>query len=466
MQRPPTNEERLRAFGIEELSYDELHHRKAFIVGNDPFMGPKLDKYVEPRQKIALIATSGMRAISLACKLGNPQQVPHIYLVDYSNNVYLFWLALRDFFERHDNAASFMEHFSDFLSRNGHIISTPTNENYAEGRALNKVKFLNQNPRVFIDGLIKKYPYDYVRDVVLHATVIRQDWRNIEFFCNLNRYIRAEGIEKTYIYASNIVACMAPEEWKNQALEGIQCTNPVVAIHTSYSHKYQCPKYVYILEDSEPEAVKRAIFPKGANFSGKPKFSDHDHHHHHHHHDHHHGSTSDLLRALFEGNNISTSYGGISISFCDLRELMMGEDRELPFVRGQASVSEPVTTSVPVSVMNSALEAVEQPEPEMVVDFSARDSILSELRAYRSIRECEFVLWRRGKLSAVDALIDVVKTVPANVALGEHVRNHTMTLTNHLKELTDSRLGKIYAAVLASVEVAERPCKKVVVRAL
>jgi hypothetical protein len=34
-----------------------------------------------------------------------------------------------------------------------------------------------------------------------------------------------------------------------------------------------------------------------------------------------------------------------------------------------------------------------------------------------------------------------------------------------IKKLTDARLGEIYAAVLASVEVAERSCKRVVVKA-
>lgn len=51
-------------------------------MGNDPVIPKEIDKYVEPVDKIAIIATSCLRAIALACHLGNPNKLPKLILVD------------------------------------------------------------------------------------------------------------------------------------------------------------------------------------------------------------------------------------------------------------------------------------------------------------------------------------------------------------------------------------------------
>jgi CheY-like chemotaxis protein len=69
----------------------------AFVVGNDPVMPKELDTFHEAKEQIALIATSGLRAISLACKLGNKENTPKIILVDNSMQVIEFWREMKKF---------------------------------------------------------------------------------------------------------------------------------------------------------------------------------------------------------------------------------------------------------------------------------------------------------------------------------------------------------------------------------
>src|SRR5437868_1656342 len=86
-----------KLYKTPSLPVDRWDFDPAFVAGNDPYMPPELHAYCEADEKIALVATSGMRAVSLACTLGNQQQMPKIILIDYSYRVISFWKKMRDF---------------------------------------------------------------------------------------------------------------------------------------------------------------------------------------------------------------------------------------------------------------------------------------------------------------------------------------------------------------------------------
>jgi hypothetical protein len=249
-------------FNIKPLKNNELKDYPTFAVGNDPQMPKELDQYHNPNEPIALIATSGMRPVSLACKLGNSNHIPKIILVDNSKDVIAFWHAMRDFIE--DNTKSgtkelFSKHFPDFLKNNQHLYRNFSDENYKK-YCTDKVKYLNQNVDVFFKALIKKYGYDYVRNVIKHTSIIPQSWADSNTFVKIKNILTHLGINQIYLYPSNIVACVKDEKIQNQILENIYKMAPVLSIHTMNSRIFIPPDQVILIKNNEPKVVFAQFF--------------------------------------------------------------------------------------------------------------------------------------------------------------------------------------------------------------
>ena len=85
-----------RKYRINHLKNNQLTSYKTFVIGNDPLMPSELVNYIEPNDKIVLIATSGMRAVSLACMLGNHKHTPKIILIDNSRSARIL-CAMQEF---------------------------------------------------------------------------------------------------------------------------------------------------------------------------------------------------------------------------------------------------------------------------------------------------------------------------------------------------------------------------------
>lgn len=248
-----------KKYKIDQLAPFKQKDYPAFVVGNDPFMPAELDNYHQPSEKIALIATSGMRAVSLACKLGNPKNTPKIILIDNSMQVHKFWQAMKEFVNNDKLAATeamFLEKLPSFLKRNTEYYRDIDKFEYVP----ENVKYLNQDIPTYFKALIKKYSYAYVRSVITHTSFIKQSWEHTDTFLKLKNFLTLLGITKVYMYPSNIVSCTLNNAKQDRILKNIEDMAPVLSIHTDLCEFHEIPEKVYLFENQIPSFVKLSLF--------------------------------------------------------------------------------------------------------------------------------------------------------------------------------------------------------------
>lgn len=389
MHRIANNEALLHRHGIEHLDPSLMKCYPAFAVGTDPHLGIALDPFHEPNAPIGLVATSGLRAISLACQLGNPQNLPQIVLIDFSIHVFIFWEEIKTLFQNHQDSKDFLHDLPDWIAMNKHLYIDMPDDFKTHKRITNpEVEFLNQNIGAYFQALLDKYPYEYVRAVVINTINIIQVWENTDLFVKVKAMLAEQGISKIFVYASNIVACNPVKELV--ILNNIHSLSPVLAIHSSRSAKYQVPKYAYLVTDSEPSAVIKQIFPKR------------------------------VMNVLFNASNMELR---------DARIEMVDD--------GEANLRvQPVQT------------VEQQPEP----DFTERDQAIAKVGAYRNKRSAEgffrgakFIKFgEKDKLEAADALIKLLGDIPANTCVSAYIQMNMAQLDNHLHDLINGELGTIF----------------------
>lgn len=251
-----------KKYRVKHLKSHQLDSYKTFVVGNDPFMPKELDNFNEPNDKIAVVGTSGMRVVSLACKLGNRNQTPKIFLVDNSREVQAFWKAMQDFMANDVKAGtkeSFLAHLKTFLQYHGNLYRDIPPE------ALKKDckgprQYLNQDINGYFKALIEKYDYDYVRNVILHASLIKQSWTDKDTFIKLKNITSYLGINKVVMYPSNIVSCLHDKQAEDQLLKNIEQMTPVLSIHTDLCSVHGRPERVILATNQNRTNVTNTIF--------------------------------------------------------------------------------------------------------------------------------------------------------------------------------------------------------------
>lgn len=251
-----------KKYGIKPLKERELENYLVFPVGNDPKMPPSLDKYNEPNEEIGFIGTSGMRSLSLACKLGNPKHPPKIIIVDNSKEVYEFWDAMRKFVKEDKKAGTadlFLANLPRFLILHRNLYRHIPDDAFAQDVAPG-VTYLNQNIATYFKALINKHGYGYVRSVILHTSLIKQSWAEPTVFVKLKNILRHQGINKIYMYPSNIVACIDDPKIRAQVLDNILKTNPLLSIHTDLCGIHGHPEKVFLFENNDPKQVSHTLF--------------------------------------------------------------------------------------------------------------------------------------------------------------------------------------------------------------
>ena len=109
-------------FQIKGLSSSEEVSYPAFPLGNDPEI--KLKKQ-DNKGAVAIIATSGVRSVLLACQLGdkhNKKIIPKIILVDNSREVHQFWNQIKTFAEENMTEDDFLKNLPKFFEKNKSLI--------------------------------------------------------------------------------------------------------------------------------------------------------------------------------------------------------------------------------------------------------------------------------------------------------------------------------------------------------
>ncbi len=255
-----------KKYGIKQLKRNEMDSYETFVVGNDPKMPASLANYHVADEKIALVATSGMRALSIACDLGNSGHTPKIFLIDNSREVCEFWLKLRAFASDDvacGTAQKFLDKLARFLVNNEHLYRDIPDHALQHDHDNDGVKYPNQNISRFFIKMISKHGYDYVRAVLMHASVIKQSWTDTDTFVKVKNIATLHGIKKIFMYPSNIVGCLdavGEQAAVEKTLENIKATAPVMTIHTDCVGVFAGhPKHVFLLENQEPKYVMQQV---------------------------------------------------------------------------------------------------------------------------------------------------------------------------------------------------------------
>jgi hypothetical protein len=251
-----------KKYKVNHLTNDQQVSYLTFVVGNDPLMPSSLDSHRQSDKKIAIIGTSGMRVVSLACKLGNTRHTPKIILVDNSKEVYEFWYRAREFLSNDNLAATkelFLDNLPSFLRTNQHLFRQLPDDCYAS-EAPNDTKYLNQNIGIYFSALIRKYGFDYVRSVVCHASLVKQSWADSGTFESLKNILEYLEIDKIYAYPSNILACINSKAERVKIVENLTKLNPCLSIHTDYCSYHGFPENVYLVDSKTPRHVTDNLF--------------------------------------------------------------------------------------------------------------------------------------------------------------------------------------------------------------
>jgi hypothetical protein len=253
---------------IRETDMFDLQKYPTFIVGNDPCMPKALSQYAEPIEKIALVGTSGLRSVSIACEMGqNLAHTPKIFIVDNSFEVHQFWLKFRTFMEEDQltkTHALFSANLPKLLETTKEFCRQPSNQ-ILQQTWCGSVEFPDQDASNFMQTIIEKHGYERFRATVRHVSLIRQSWEDRQTFTKLKNIINTLGINTVYAYPSNIVTLMSDYHIEDAMLRNIQQLSPKLSIHVQNGitdDGYMAPKEVKFIDNDQ---LKEARIVLGLN---------------------------------------------------------------------------------------------------------------------------------------------------------------------------------------------------------
>lgn len=238
-------------YGIKQFKRAEQSQSLTFSVGNDPVIDQlHLHKPISS-QATALVATSGMRAIKIACELKNGGATPKVIIVDNSYEVSLFWNEFRDAFRQESVEDNLYKRLKRLFIDEA-IIRVFHGEDIDNNRSFD-----------YLNELVRAYGFATIKRVVLNTIFIKQSWATPGLFLKIKNILAHNGITNIYAYPSNILACMDGRGQDNQIthmLNNIVDLNPRLSIHTDVCPIHGVPEKVFYVTDQTPANVRRQIF--------------------------------------------------------------------------------------------------------------------------------------------------------------------------------------------------------------
>ncbi|WP_131781860.1 hypothetical protein [Legionella gresilensis] len=253
-------------YGIQQLAKEELQLYPILIKGNDPELSKEQEKGL-PRhrkeEKIALIGTSGMRSVELACQLS--EGVPKLIILDNSIQVTLFWRKAKDIILHANDENDFLSPLKAYISKDCKELDLSL---YMFGHRSSKK--LNNSGKTseefsYLEALFKKYSFEQIKKIISIMSIIKQSWADKDVFIKIKNILTYTNITTIYAYPSNIVAYMNDDrEEAEKILENIQKLNPELAIHTDSIYiigKGNRPENLYFVfkNNHNPSEVRKLL---------------------------------------------------------------------------------------------------------------------------------------------------------------------------------------------------------------
>jgi len=254
-------------YALNQLPSNKQLNFRTLIVGNDPIING-LEKYKVIDAPIALIATSGLRSVLLACELGNNHYIPKLIIIDNSKQVHTFWDRIKKVFETSINQELFLTNVETFLKEleNSEITKPDDDEKF---NLYYLSKYPSQDSTVFLHNLFLDYTYDYVKKIITSTTFISQSWVDTDTFRKLKNILKYLNIKNVFAYPSNIVTTPIPccqscyNKQTDIILSNIAMMQPRLTIHTNCITTQPRPTEVYLLENTDKNDIFPILFSLG-----------------------------------------------------------------------------------------------------------------------------------------------------------------------------------------------------------
>lgn len=212
-----------KKYAYQPLPIEQQSDYNVIVPGNDPNITTL--PHHAPTEQIALVATSGVRAVHMACELGG--QLPKIFLVDNSRHVINYWHYIQEKMQTAKNKNEFFSALTAYSKR-----CVPACD-IAE--ILTRKKYLKEDKRYYT-FLFENFGFLLCKRIILNATVIPQSWDDKSTFQKIKNICAYLGFNKIYAYPSNIVSYLHNKNLVASArnvLENIQLLSPRLAFHSN-----------------------------------------------------------------------------------------------------------------------------------------------------------------------------------------------------------------------------------------
>lgn len=240
----------LRQYRFIELTDEKLTQERAFLIGNDPVISGLAE--FKSKERIALVATSGVRALSIALQLNDETSIPQIFLIDNSLYVHQIWKNLKQLFIDSSSEREFLEKFDDFFELNKDSLHREEYQigNYARLYKYKKAQY-EESAHRFFSKIFDNYSYGRVKEVVKNIILIRQSFEDPRIFSTIKFRCEWMKIKSIYVYSSNIIPYVKEYEGASQIARNILSLKPTLSIHSNMCAYHAFPEKIFFFSRAQ-----------------------------------------------------------------------------------------------------------------------------------------------------------------------------------------------------------------------
>ncbi len=238
-----------KAFSLPKRTF--VSHYHLLPLGNDPELSTCTPPIAHTADKFALISTSTLKAIETGLEIGGGISIPKIYIVDYSKDVYDFWIAIKKIFLTEPPPST--DELEYLVLRD--IYTLPAFIESCIKTGCNPGNSHRFNVAAYLEKLIQKYNFKCVQKSISNLCPILGSWTDKELLLKLNNILDALGFTTRFLAPTNILACITIVEKLPPDLffESIESLKPTGQIHSDLGFELY-PKNLYFFPQTATSA--------------------------------------------------------------------------------------------------------------------------------------------------------------------------------------------------------------------
>ena len=219
-----------KVYHLRFLTPEDRENYPVNVRGNDPEFS--IPAHAET-DKIVLVATGGLRAVDIACKLG--PHCPKLMIIDNSAQVIAFWRSITKISSASDDMALFLKQLQAYYLQE-------------EDLQINSERDFQ-----YITHLFQNHGFEKVNGIIRNTSVIAQSWADKATFFSLRQIIDRHKYQRVYAYPSNIVSYLyvglKKQSAATEVVKNIATLKPNVAFVTNCCQYRFKPNYARAIEN-------------------------------------------------------------------------------------------------------------------------------------------------------------------------------------------------------------------------